>query len=317
MSETVHRLSWSEGSDLETFEIVPGSTLIFNKNSDNCDIRLSGVMLSSSYKIPSTIPFKNLKFTSSTCSDLELTVNITSTNYTLSESYYLESLLLWPQNCGALGYLTELYASQNDFVKGGNMMDILCDRCGKDNEAGSLARELFEEEGVVLPEGCVKNWDVDWTFPDNGKYLTGFDGVEVNEIISFTWTGNHDVYLMESMEKAEECDFEGAVEVGEGRYRVKEEDGGGRLAFACKVGEHCEYGQRIAMGVAEYSGDLFWDEVEEEVEEEAGEDVEDVDETPEGTAEPRYNMLDSGASRDAGIGVWLVVALAALTMQYV
>merc|ERR1719424_262933 len=254
MASSVHHITWSGSSKAETFAAPIGTTIIFNKEGDDCDTYVGGDPYSSAtYVIPSHDGV--LTFSSSNC-DVELKVNVTSTNYTQSEKYYKESLSLWPSNCGALGYLSELYASQSLFLKASETMSTLCTTCGKDSESGVYTKEMFAEAGENLPEECVKIWGVDWTFPEGGKtFLEGFDGVVVGEILKFDWSGGHDVFLMKSVQKAAECDFEGAVDLGSvsgAKYRVEAEDDGSRLAFACGVGQHCENGQRIVVGVGDY-----------------------------------------------------------------
>ncbi|GMH59921.1 hypothetical protein TrRE_jg3307 [Triparma retinervis] len=85
-----------------------------------------------------------------------MTVNVTDVNLTLAESYYTQALSLWPENCGAMGYLAELYMSQEWHEMALFTLEQLCSECGASHDAASYAKELVEAAaGITLPDSCV------------------------------------------------------------------------------------------------------------------------------------------------------------------
>ena len=85
-----------------------------------------------------------------------MTVNVTDVNLTLAESYYTQALSLWPENCGAMGYLAELYMSQEWHEMALFTLEQLCSECGASHDAASYAKELVEAAaGIALPDSCV------------------------------------------------------------------------------------------------------------------------------------------------------------------
>jgi hypothetical protein len=128
---------------------------------ENCDFSGATLLGSSSptqYTIPpSSSPLHFACSVGSHCaSGQKITVNVTDVNLTLAESYYQQALSLWPENCGAMGYLSELYMTSGMHEKALPVIDELCSECGASHEAASYAKELVEAAaGIVLPESCI------------------------------------------------------------------------------------------------------------------------------------------------------------------
>ena len=68
----------------------------------------------------------------------------------------------------------------------------------------------------------------------------------VNDELVFSWTGNHNVYLMESEEKFNACNFTGATLVGDdspATYNVTQFP----AYFGCQIGSHCQNGMKLTV----------------------------------------------------------------------
>ena len=55
-------------------------------------------------------------------------------DYDHAETYYTKSLALWPENCGAMNYLTELYITVGNATAAEATFSDLCDVCGPTHE---------------------------------------------------------------------------------------------------------------------------------------------------------------------------------------
>ncbi|KAH8064991.1 hypothetical protein JL722_1883 [Aureococcus anophagefferens] len=58
----------------------------------------------------------------------------TTPDYGEAEAYYAEALDLWPENCGALNYLAELYVTTGDDDAAAETFAELCDTCGPNHD---------------------------------------------------------------------------------------------------------------------------------------------------------------------------------------
>ena len=68
----------------------------------------------------------------------------------------------------------------------------------------------------------------------------------MNDELVFSWTGNHNVYLMESEEKFNACDFTGATSVGDvspATYTVTQFP----AYFGCALPSHCQNGLKLKV----------------------------------------------------------------------
>ena len=73
--------------------------------------------------------------------------------------------------------------------------------------------------------------------------------------LEFTWVGGHNVYLLKDKKAFSDCSFDGSDKIGEispQKYTVKG-TAGTVLYFACKVGNHCGNGQKLAVTIAAVS----------------------------------------------------------------
>merc|ERR1719440_345590 len=61
--------------------------------------------------------------------------DVVPTDYALAETYYRDALALWDTNCGAWGYLTELYIQQANASAAESALASLCDACGASDSA--------------------------------------------------------------------------------------------------------------------------------------------------------------------------------------
>ena len=84
---------------------------------------------------------------------------------------------------------------------------------------------------------------VDWIFfnPSTRERV-----VNANDALVFRWTGHHDVYLMESEDKFNNCDFTGATLIGyvsPTTYTVWQFP----AYFGCSVPGHCQDGMKLKV----------------------------------------------------------------------
>lgn len=73
-----------------------------------------------------------------------------SPDYERAEEYYRHALDLWPSNCGALSYLTELYVTTGNVTAVDAAYERLCDVCGEDHESTLL---LTDQLGACATGG--------------------------------------------------------------------------------------------------------------------------------------------------------------------
>lgn len=87
----------------------------------------------------------------------------TAPDYVASEEYYRKSISLWPSNCGALSYLTELYLTIENETLADETLQTLCDRCGTADESADVesALEAFDNSAFSTPdyEACGRDSD--------------------------------------------------------------------------------------------------------------------------------------------------------------
>ena len=155
-AEAHHELNWviPDGSRLKGFEASPGARVMFRWDGghdvylmdseeayNSCDFSSAtklGLSSPVSYTIPSDASLTPIYFACSVgshCSNGQrLAVHVTSANLTLAESYYKEALSLWPSNCGAMGYLAELYMTMGEHVMAISQLDEFCTVCGGENK---------------------------------------------------------------------------------------------------------------------------------------------------------------------------------------
>ena len=86
-------------------------------------------------------------------------------------------------------------------------------------------------------------------------------GALVGDVLQFEYSPSHNVWLMPSEAAYEACDFSGATELAgawlnEGSTNLFEVEltEAGTFWFACEVGSHCTYNQKIAVTVGAAAG---------------------------------------------------------------
>merc|ERR1712238_242531 len=71
--------------------------------------------------------------------------------------YYDDALALWPENCDAMGYKTELYTETSNRTKALETLTTLCQTCGVQESATEAALSsyttMYAEEDVY--ENCL------------------------------------------------------------------------------------------------------------------------------------------------------------------
>jgi len=178
-ADALHTLDWviPTSPRLETIEASPGAKIEFEWSgshdvflmastgaAESCDFSGATNLGSTSpisYTIPSTTSTPStIVFSCSVgghCANgQKLTVNVTQVNLTLSENYYSQSLDAWPENCGAMGYLSELYMTTERQNLAIFTMNALCTICGASHSATTYAKQLINSDASVdLPESCI------------------------------------------------------------------------------------------------------------------------------------------------------------------
>jgi peptidoglycan/LPS O-acetylase OafA/YrhL len=95
------------------------------------------------------------------------------------------------------------------------------------------------------PPGGGGGTSVDWTKGFSGKAEDQTAAVKSGEVLTFVWTGNHNVFLMKDKAAFDACDFSAATELGSASP-VLHTMGTATTYFACQVGTHCVSGQRLS-----------------------------------------------------------------------
>jgi len=171
--------------------------------------------------------------------------------------------------------------------------------------------------------------------------------VSGDERITFAWTGNHNVRLLNTKEEYDACDLDDALEVGDedvSPYTIEKasylaegvgsESGWGYdtpIYFVCSVGNHCRNNQKITITVTraedgDHDGHDHGDESEDADEhedhgdehEDHGDESEDADEHAghdHGDEDEDMEESDGAASIAPALGAaGTVVVLAALSL---
>lgn len=80
------------------------------------------------------------------------------TELALAQQYYEKAIDLWPENCGALAYESELYLQKGELSTSWNKLKGLCENyvCGDSHQAIETV-SMFLAAGARLPDACVLN----------------------------------------------------------------------------------------------------------------------------------------------------------------
>jgi len=80
------------------------------------------------------------------------------TELALAQQYYEKAIDLWPDNCGALAYESELYLQKGELTTSWNKLRDLCESyvCGDSPQAVETV-SMFQAAGARLPEACSLN----------------------------------------------------------------------------------------------------------------------------------------------------------------
>ena len=105
-----------------------------------------------------TCPTRNQGFKSKeTCRSACLTLlgfaqrKKTPPDFDSAEKYYKTAIREWPQNCGALGYLTEYYLQTKNISWASKTLDTVCDRCSNDPTLVNTTLNYFSKHGYEVP----------------------------------------------------------------------------------------------------------------------------------------------------------------------
>ena len=74
-----------------------------------------------------------------------------------------------------------------------------------------------------------------------------------NEVL-FKWTDTHNIYLLPDVTAFTNCDFSSATPLGSTTPVIHTVSSTGILYFACRVGTHCQDGQKLALTVEAQTG---------------------------------------------------------------
>ena len=96
-----------------------------------------------------------------------------------------------------------------------------------------------------LPPPSFSGTSVDWTKGFSGKAEDQTAAVTSGEVLTFVWTGNHNVFLMKDKAAFDACDFSAAIELGS-ESPVLHTTGTATAYFACQIGTHCVSGQKLS-----------------------------------------------------------------------
>ena len=80
-----------------------------------------------------------------------------------AREYYLEALGLWPGNCGALGYYTELHLQEKNITGAATYLKRMCKTCGSSTDSWDDTQETVAKfDAAVEAEGAEGVVVGDW-----------------------------------------------------------------------------------------------------------------------------------------------------------
>ena len=109
----------------------------------------------------------------------------------------------------------------------------------------------------LLPTAQGAAVAVDWNAPLNSG-TPATTTVNIGDVVTFTWTGTHDVMEFASQSKFASCDFTGATrrrrlhsngDHNASPYEYPVPDGQPIRYFGCSIAGHCAGGQKLTMTV--------------------------------------------------------------------
>ena len=92
---------------------------------------------------------------------------------------------------------------------------------------------------IIFTKGVTVDWNAVLLDPSKREIVAN-----LNDTLFFNWTGNHTVYLMESKEKFNACNFTDATLIGDvspTTYTVTEFP----AYFGCALPNHCQNGLKL------------------------------------------------------------------------
>ena len=127
-----------------------------------------------------------------------------------------------------------------------------CDAAFDKNEtvftAADQCRACDLELGVGGAAPVTPSTSINWVKGFSGKAEDQTMDVKSGEVLKFVWTGGHNVYLMKDKAAFDGCDFTAATNLG-ATSPVLHTMGAATTYFACKVGAHCNSGQKLSAVV--------------------------------------------------------------------
>lgn len=76
------------------------------------------------------------------------------------------------------------------------------------------------------------------------------EAVKAGDVLTFTWPGGHNVWKFPNKAAFDKCDFSSASQISGGGRSPASFTVQSTTYFACQVGSHCKYGQKLAAIVA-------------------------------------------------------------------
>ena len=127
-----------------------------------------------------------------------------------------------------------------------------CDAAFDKNEtvftAADQCRACDLELGVGGAAPVTPSTSINWVKGFSGKADDQTMDVKSGEVLKFVWTGGHNVYQMKDKAAFDACDFTAATNLG-ATSPVYHTMGAATTYFACKVGAHCNSGQKLSAVV--------------------------------------------------------------------
>ena len=103
---------------------------------------------------------------------------------------------------------------------------------------------------LILHGAAAVKVQIDFNIGVSQKYEGQSVTVSHEDEVDFIWTGDHNVYLLKDKTAFDTCNFDGSTLVGDTSGKAKKTvrgKNGTRYYFACKVGSHCQTGQKLEV----------------------------------------------------------------------
>jgi hypothetical protein len=169
-------------------------------------------------------------------------------NFKDSEFYYKKALEISPGMCGATSYLAELRVQEGVEAIADLEYAKACVACGKHTMDLSDLELAYAKRGWTpppCPAAGLQQHSINWNagFTDSAARAKK---AKIGDLLTFSWSGMHDVYVLSSKGAFDSCDLTNATKIGAAsptKYTISSLP----VYFACQVGAHCKAGQKLAV----------------------------------------------------------------------